>query len=126
MAESQGPNRADRRRFTRRTGIDLPPPEPPFELPKTFDKCPNPECGSTRRFVREALKHDVNLEDLEGQIPILFSFEYDYDTPVGPVKLIAYGDACYDCGTPYIVEMVKFEGPRPPKLHLPPGTGRRN
>ncbi|GAH73594.1 unnamed protein product, partial [marine sediment metagenome] len=118
---TEGPNRAERRRSQ---GDEGQPPEL-FKLPKVFDACPNPKCGSKRRFVAEALKHDVNLEDMGGKIPILFSFEYVYETPQGTVRLIAYGDACYDCGTPYIVEMDKVESKRPPKLHLPPGSGRR-
>jgi len=120
---NEGPNRADRRR-SQREGEEQP--ELPFKLPKVFDACPNPKCGSKRRFVEEALKHDVNLEDMGGKVPILFSFEYVYETPQGTVRLIAYGDACYDCGETYIVEMAKVERKPPPKLHLPPGTGRRS
>ena len=118
MAEERGPNRAERRR-TERDG--QPPPEEPFKLPKEFDTCPNPDCGSKRLFVEEALKHDMNLEGLGGKTPILFSFEYAYETVNGPVRLIAIGDVCYDCGLPRIVVMDKVELKPKPRLHLPPG-----
>ena len=81
-------------------------------------------CGSKRLFVEEALKHDMNLEGLGGKTPILFSFEYAYETVKGPVRLMAIGDACFDCGLPRIVVMDKVELKPKPTLHLPPGAGR--
>ncbi|KKL53524.1 hypothetical protein LCGC14_2274580 [marine sediment metagenome] len=114
MAEESGANRADRRRAEKE----------PFKLPMEFDTCPNPDCGSKRLFVEEALKHDVNLEGLGGKTPALFSFEYAYDTPTGPVQLIAVGDVCVDCGLPRIVVMDKVRSMPKPTLHLPPGASR--
>ncbi len=121
MAEEPGPNRADRRRAEKE---GHPLPSEPLKFPIEFDKCPNPDCGSTRRFCLEAMKGDIQIEDIGGQTPALFSFEYAYDTPTGPVQLIAVGDVCVDCGLPRIVVMDKVRSKPNPKLHLPPGAGR--
>ncbi|KKN30535.1 hypothetical protein LCGC14_0833200 [marine sediment metagenome] len=120
MNEDQ-PNRAARRREKRdpdRAEAST------LVLPKTFEKCPIPDCGETRRFTVEAMKGDLQLQDILGKEPALFSFEYYYDTPLYPVKLICIGDVCVKCGIPRIIAMDKIKGKPPPPtrgLHLPPG-----
>lgn len=81
----------------------------PVTFPKEFPNCP--VCGSTRVFAQEAMKGDLQLETLGGSIPALFSFEYVYDTPLFPMKLLAIGDVCVDCGSPRILVIDKVRGP---------------
>ena len=69
------------------------------------------------------MKGDIQIEDIGGMTPALFSFEYAYDTPNGPVNLVAVGDVCVDCGLPRIVVMDKVRSKPKPKLHLPPSAG---
>ncbi len=86
-----------------------PDPPQPLVLPKHFPECR--VCGETRVFCAEAMKGDapLNLESL-GKTPALFSYEYAYDTALYPVRLIAIGDICVECGTPRTIVMDKLKG----------------
>lgn len=90
---------------------------PPLKLPKEFPRCP--VCGSRRLFCQEAMKGDIDMAKPAGKVPALFSFELVYSTPLFPIKLIAVGDVCVDCGTPRIVAMDKVRG----QVRMP-GDGR--
>ena len=115
MNEDQ-PNRAARRRAEREDPDRAE--HSTLVLPKTFDECPI--CGETGRFTVEAMKGDLQLQDILGKEPALFSFEYYYDTPLYPIKLICIGDVCVKCGIPRIIAMDKVKGkPEVPKLHRP-------
>ncbi len=48
----------------------------------------------------------INIDAVEE----LISFEYEYDTPLFPMKLLAIGDVCVDCGTPRVIVMDKLKG----------------
>jgi len=90
--------------------------------PKTYDKCP--VCGCPARFTVKAMADDLQLEDILGKKPALFSFEYLYDTPTSEVKLVAVGASCARCGVFYTIardKLKKFPLLVPSK---PSGPGR--
>ena len=100
-----GGNRAMRRHPPE--SVEGQEPEP-LVFPKEFPECG--VCGSTRVFCQEAMKGDLQLETLGDRVPALFSFEYVYDTPLFPMKLLAIGDVCVDCGSPRILVIEKLRG----------------
>ena len=116
--EGQGPSRAERRRQAKEAAKQKEQDYGPV-FPRTFDKCP--VCGCPARFTVEAMKGDLHLEDILGKDPALFSFEYVYDTPLYPIKLIVIGDSCVRCGAFYTLARDKLKGkPTMPK-RPPPG-----
>lgn len=115
MVEERGPDRAERRRQEK----DAAKPqvkatcteckEGPCDIaPRTFDKCP--VCGCPARFTVKAMAGDLQLEDILGKEPALFSFEYLYDTPTHMIKLIAIGASCARCGVFYTIARDKMKG----------------
>ena len=103
MAEEKEPNRAERRRLEKEAAKPKIKAEcsqckegPCAIAPKNYDKCP--VCGCPATFTVEAIKGDLQLEDILGKEPALFSFEYLYDTPSFEVKLIVVGACCARCG----------------------------
>lgn len=106
MVEEQHPNRAERRRqekAAKKGSEDYGP-----AAPRTFDKCP--VCGCPARFTVEAMKGDLQIEDILGKEPALFSFEYVYQTPTHKIKLVAVGDSCQRCGAFYTLARDKLKG----------------
>jgi len=129
MAEEKEPNRAERRRREKEAAKQKVKAtcaeckEGPCDIaPKNYDKCP--VCGCPARFTVKAMADDLQLEDILGKEPALFSFEYLYDTPTYEVKLIAVGASCARCGVFYTIardKMKKFPILVPRK---PGGPGR--
>ena len=104
-------SRRERRKMEReakKTGGDVPEEDYGPVAPRTYDKCPN--CGCPARFTVEAMKGDLHLEDILGKEPALFSFEYNNDTPLYPIKLIVVGDSCVRCGMFYTLARDKLKG----------------
>ena len=102
MVEEKGPDRAERRRQKKEGKSECTQCEHgPCEIaPRVFTKCP--VCGCPARFVVEAIKGDLHLEDILGKEPALFGFEYHYDTPVGA--------CCARCGVFYTIARDKMKG----------------
>jgi len=129
--EEKEPNRAERRRQDKEDAKGRVKAEcsdcqmgPCVIAPKTYDHCP--VCGCEARFVVKAMADDLQLEDILGKSPALFSFEYLYDTPSYTVKLIAVGASCARCGVFYTIARDKLKstgivvpGKPPPKLFGP-------
>ena len=129
--EEKVPDRAERRRQEKEAAKPKAKAtcaeckEGPCDIaPKTYDKCP--VCGCPARFVVKAMADDLQLEDILGKSPALFSFEYLYDTPSYTVKLIAVGASCARCGVFYTIARDKLKstgivvpGKPPPKLFGP-------
>lgn len=82
--------------------------------PRTFDKCP--VCGCPARFTVDAMKGDLQIEDIFGKSPALGSFEYRYDTPLYPVRLVCIVDSCVRCGVIYTLARDKIKGQ--PKISI--------
>jgi len=110
MVEEKGPDRAERRRQKKEGKSECTQCEHgPCEIaPRVFTKCP--VCGCPARFVVEAIKGDLHLEDILGKEPALFGFEYHYDTPNCKVKLMAVGASCARCGVFYTIARDKMKG----------------
>lgn len=88
--------------------------------PREFDSCP--VCGCPARFTVDAMKGDLQIEDIFGKEPALYSFEYIYDTPLYPVRLVCVGDSCVRCGAIFTLARDKLKGiPKGPPKH--PGHG---
>ncbi len=89
---------------------ELPQPEPPqpLVLPKEFPVCR--ACGSDRFLCQEAEKGDVLIGRAGTGKPVLFKFERTYNTALYPVRLVALGDICPDCGTLRAVVIDKVKG----------------
>ena len=104
---------------------------------KAFDSCPN--CGSKERFIgglAEVLRKkgygraiwDMFYNVSEGPV---IDQAWEARIPVG-AEVPTFGiktDICSDCGTVYAIELVTGSADKqvvPPKLHLPPGAGRKN
>ena len=113
--EEKEPNRAERRRQekdaakgkVKATCTECK--EGPCDIaPKTYDKCP--VCGCPATFTVQAMKGDLQIEDILGKHPALFSFEYLYDTPNYEVKLVAVGASCARCGVLYTLARSKKKG----------------
>ena len=103
MAEEKQPDRAERRRQEKEadklkvkaTCTDCE--EGPCDIaPKVFPECP--VCGCRASFTVKAMADDLQLENILGKEPALFSFEYLYDTPTHQIKLVAVGASCARCG----------------------------
>lgn len=114
MEDERKPNRAERRRREKeeaKTGQKGQCNEcdqgPCVVAPRTFDKCP--VCGCPARFVVKAMEGDLQLEDILGKSPALFSFEYIYDTPTHELKLVAVGASCARCGVFYTIARDKLK-----------------
>lgn len=91
-------------------------------FPRTYEKCPG--CGCPARFTVEAMKGDLQIEDIFGQKPALGSFEYVYETPLHVIKLVVIVDSCVRCGMIYTLARDKMRGvPRLDKGPRPPGQG---
>ena len=115
MAEEKEPNRAERRRQEKEAAKGKSKvtctecKEGPCDLaPKTYDKCP--VCGCPATFTVQAMKGDLQLEDILGKEPALFSFEYLYDTPNMEAKLVAVGASCARCGVFRTLARDKMKG----------------
>ncbi len=128
MAEEKEPNRAERRRQEKEAAKGKSKvtcaecKEGPCDLaPKTYDKCP--VCGCPATFTVEAMKGDLQLEDILGKEPALFSFEYLYDTPNSELKLVAVGASCARCGVFYTLARDKFKKGPLVLLKKPGGDG---
>jgi len=112
--EENEPHRAERRRQEKEAAKSKVKActeckEGPCDIaPKTYDKCP--VCGCPATFTVEAMKGDLQLEDILGKQPALFSFEYLYDTPSLKVKLVAVGASCVRCGVFYTLARDKMKG----------------
>lgn len=118
--EGQGPSRAERRRQAKEAAKQKEQDYGPV-FPRTYDKCP--VCGCPARFTVEAMKGDLQLEDIFGKQPALFSLEYIYDTPLYRIKLVVIGDTCVRCGAIYTLARDKLKGiPKIGKIP-PPGGG---
>ena len=112
--EEKEPNRAERRRQEKEATKDKVKAtcteckEGPCDIvPKTYDKCP--VCGCPSSFTVQAMKGDLQIEDILGKEPALFSFEYLYDTPNMEVKLVAVGASCARCGVFYTLARDKLK-----------------
>jgi len=115
MANEKEPDRAERRRQEKESGQKKIKAEcsqcedgPCVIAPKTYDHCP--VCGCEARFTVKAMVSDIQLEDILGKEPALFSFEYIYDTPSFQVKLAAVGACCARCGVFYTIARDKMKG----------------
>jgi len=104
------PSRSERRRMAKEG--KQPSGEVPEDYgpaaPRVFTECP--VCHCPARFTVEAMKGDLHLEDILGKEPALGSFEYLYDTPLYPIKLIAVVDSCQRCGAIYTLARDKLKG----------------
>ena len=125
MAEENESNRAERRRQEKEAAKPKIKAEcgrcdegPCVIAPKAYDKCP--VCGCPATFTVESMKGDLQIEDILGKHPALFSFEYLYDTPGYQVKLIAVGASCARCGVFYTIARDKAKGMQ---LLVPKGPG---
>lgn len=121
------PNRAERRRQDKEAKKGKKPNEcgecdegPCTIAPRTFDACP--VCGCPARFVIEAMKGDLHLQDIFGRQPALFADEYVYDTPTQIIRLISVGASCVRCGALYTIARDKLAGV-PIALPNQPGPG---
>ncbi len=112
--EEKEPNRAERRRQEKDASKQKVKAtcteckEGPCDIaPKVFTRCP--VCNCPARFVVKAMADDLQLEDILGKSPALFSFEYLYDTPNYQVKLVAVGASCARCGVFYTIARDKMK-----------------
>jgi len=124
MAEEKEPNRAERRRQEKAKpkATCTECKEGPCDLaPKTYDKCP--VCGCPATFAVQAMKGDLQIEDILGKEPALFSFEYLYDTPAYELKLVAVGASCARCGVFYTLARDKLKKGPLVVLKKPGGDG---
>ena len=76
--------------------------------PKIFPVCP--VCGCSVTFTVKAMVGDLQLEDILGKEPALFSFTYLYDTPTHQIKLVAVGASCARCGVFRTIAREKMKG----------------
>ena len=113
MAEEKEPNRAERRRQDKDAAKQKVKAEckqcekgPCVIAPKVFTECP--VCGCPARFVVEAMKGDLHIEDIRGKQAALFKFEYLYDTPNCEIRLAAVGASCARCGVLYTIARDKM------------------
>lgn len=79
---------------------------PKQDFPRTFDKCPN--CGSERRIVGMVVKDIIENGKANKNFNAYLSSQNTIITdPATPVLsfpvLTTVEDACYDCGTKYVV-----------------------
>lgn len=119
QGEQPGLSRAERRR-AQKEAAKQPPEDYGPVAPRTYDKCP--VCNCPARFTVEAMKGDLQLEDIFGKKPALGSFEYVYDTPLYPVRLVVVVDSCVRCGAVYTLARDKLKGiPRGMPKSPPPG-----
>jgi len=114
--EEKQPDRAERRRREKEAKKGQEDYGP--AAPRVYTECP--VCGCPARFTVEAMKGDLQLENILGKEPALFSFEYLYDTPTHTMKLIVVGDSCQRCGALYTLARDKVKGSL---LALPPKPG---
>lgn len=119
MDAGSSPNRAERKRQEKEAAkqgqVDYGP-----AAPRVFKECP--VCGCPTRFTVEAMKGDLQLENIQGKEPALGSFEYLYDTPTHTVRLIAVVDSCQRCGA--IITLARYKI-KTLNIDLPPGQGGR-
>jgi len=128
--ENKSPDRADRRRQEKEAGKRKLKAEcsqcengPCVIAPREFKACP--VCGCPASFTIEAMKGDMQIEDILGKKPALFSFEYLYDTPSFQVKLAAVGASCARCGVFYTLARDKMKGVPLTLPGRPGGDGSR-
>jgi len=121
--EEKEPDRAERRRQEKEAAKGKAKAEcsdcengPCVIAPRKFEKCP--VCGCPSTFTVKAMQGDLQLEDILGKQPALFSFEYVYDTPNSELKLVAVGASCARCGVFYTLARDKV---RKVPIILPPG-----
>ena len=113
--EEKGPDRAERRRQEKEAKKQNPHAEcdqcdkgPCGIAPRVFTECP--VCGCPATFTVEAMKGDLQIEDIRGKQPALMAFDYLYDTPNYEVKLTAVGASCVRCGVFYTLARAKKKG----------------
>jgi hypothetical protein len=112
-------NRAGRRRQEREAAKQDQEDYGPA-APRVFKECP--VCGCPTRFTIEAMKGDLQLENILGKEPALGSLEYVYDTPTHTVRLIVVVDSCQKCGAIITLARDKI---KTPNIEMPPGHGGR-
>lgn len=115
MEDEKHPDRAERRRQEKeaakgkiRAECNRCEKGPCVIAPMTFDKCP--VCGCPTTFTAEAMRGDIHLQDIEGRVPALFSFEKVYETPSYTLRLVAVGASCAHCGVFYTLARDKMKG----------------
>jgi uncharacterized Zn finger protein len=90
-------------------------------FPKIYTKCP--ACGSTERLAVKNAPKGVPIRGLKQEIMPLKDVSHLF-SPTVPALLI-YSDACWDCGTVYVVEIVKQDLPMQVSNQGPGGNGHR-